>query len=79
MLIMARNGFKETMQITTAKDTVWFIGLNFIYLVISMTVFLTGIKGCVLAFNVLCLTHILTFKIFLIAVERDENGIFTDN
>lgn len=56
MLIMARNGFKETMQITTAKDTVWFIGLNFIYLVISMTVFLTGIKGCVLAFNVLCLT-----------------------
>ena len=64
MLIMARNGFKETMQITTAKDTVWFIGLNFIYLVISMTVFLTGIKGCVLAFNVLCLTHILTFKIF---------------
>ena len=64
MLIMARNGFKETMQITTAKDTVWFIGLNFIYLVISMTVFLTGIKGCVLAFNVLCLTHILIFKIF---------------
>ena len=55
---MVKQSYQEIDRIHT-KDAMWLVFHMVLYFAIWLWVFLSGPRGCVLAFNVLYATHIL--------------------
>lgn len=58
LLVMVKQSYQEIDRIHT-KDAMWLVFHMVLYFAIWLWVFLSGPRGCVLAFNVLYATHIL--------------------
>lgn len=58
LLVMVKQSYQEIDRIHT-KDAIWLVFHMVLYFAIWLWVFLSGPRGCVLAFNVLYATHIL--------------------